>query len=230
MFAIELAKLPPPKPAVAAITQKTQNGVSGRCTKNAKSSVGTSSRLALIIVQLRPPNFGTANVYGSRSSEPTRLGSATRKKSCWGVNVNPICSRSAELTLEISPTEKPRCSAKIDQIRLRRATWRPPPSQNSESSGLQSSIQWPVRRVDTPLSVAAAGGLLVRVMGAPEGFGSSHRRRRTFHSPQDAVAPRSTCPHDLTDRSSRQSGRSPIRRATRRVPRPHLCRMVRQPI
>ena len=32
MFAIELAKLPPPKPAVAAIRQKTQYGVPGLVT------------------------------------------------------------------------------------------------------------------------------------------------------------------------------------------------------
>src|SRR6478736_8305613 len=147
MFAIELAKLPPPKPAVAAIRQKAQYGVSGFCTATAKSSVGMSSRAALIIVQLRPPNLGTANVYGSRSSDPTRLGSATSTKSCCGVNEKPICSRNAELTLQISQTEKPRCSAKIDQIRLRRATCLPPPSQNSGSSGRQSSIQWLSRRV-----------------------------------------------------------------------------------
>ena len=62
MLAIELAKLPPPRPAVAAIRQNTQYGVSGCCTAHAKSSVGTSSSEALTTVQLRPPNFGTANV------------------------------------------------------------------------------------------------------------------------------------------------------------------------
>ncbi len=62
MFAIEEAKLPPPNPAVAAMTQKAQYGVSGFCTATAKSSVGMSSSAALIIVQLRPPKNGTANV------------------------------------------------------------------------------------------------------------------------------------------------------------------------
>ena len=85
MLAIELAKLPPPRPAVAAMRQNTQYGVSGRCTAYANPSVGMSSSAALAIVQLRPPNFGTAKVYGSRSSEPTRLGSATSRKSCCGV-------------------------------------------------------------------------------------------------------------------------------------------------
>src|SRR6478609_12113933 len=106
MFAIELAKLPPPKPAVAEIRQNTQYGVVGSCTANANSRVGTSSSPALMIVQLRPPNFGTANVYGSRSSEPTRFGSATSRNSCCGLNSNPICSRNAALTLQISHTEK----------------------------------------------------------------------------------------------------------------------------
>ena len=62
MFAIELAKLPPPRPAVAAIRQKTQNGVPGCWTAYANPSVGISRSAALAIVQLRPPNFGTANV------------------------------------------------------------------------------------------------------------------------------------------------------------------------
>ena len=91
---------------------------------------------------------------------------ATRKKSCWGVNSKPMESRKAELTLQISHTEKPRCSAKIDQIRLRRATSFPVVSQNSGSSGRQSSIQRPVRRrgaVGAPVSVCSS----VRVIGSP---------------------------------------------------------------
>src|SRR4051794_20322893 len=62
MLAIEEAKLPPPNPAVAAIAMNTQYGVSGRWTTKAKSSVGITSSAALTIVQLRPPNFGPANV------------------------------------------------------------------------------------------------------------------------------------------------------------------------
>src|SRR6476646_4577075 len=42
--------------------------------------------------------------------------------------------------LQISPTEKPICSATIDQIRLRRATALPPAFQNASSSGRQSEI------------------------------------------------------------------------------------------
>src|SRR5665213_774534 len=43
--------------------------------------------------------------------------------------------------LQISHTEKPICSARIDQIRLRRATVLPPACQNASSSGFQSEIQ-----------------------------------------------------------------------------------------
>jgi len=62
MLAIEEAKLPPPKPAVAAMTQKTQYGVPGCCTTWANSRVGTSRSAALTIVQFRPPKRGTAKV------------------------------------------------------------------------------------------------------------------------------------------------------------------------
>ena len=79
-----LAKLPPPTPAVAATSAISQNGVSGRLTKYASPSVGISSSNADTMVQFRPPNFGTANVYGSRSVAPTRLGSAT-SQNIWSV-------------------------------------------------------------------------------------------------------------------------------------------------
>src|SRR5436309_900089 len=109
MLAIEEAKLPPPRPAVAAISTNTQNGVCGRCTKNAKSRVGMSSRAALVAVQLRPPNFGTAKVYGSRIRDPTRLGTATSRNSCDGEKSKFILASRAEETLQSSQTEKPRC-------------------------------------------------------------------------------------------------------------------------
>jgi hypothetical protein len=54
--------LPPPRPAVAAANSISANGVSGRVTSAASSSAGSSSTSALTIVQLRPPNFGTAKV------------------------------------------------------------------------------------------------------------------------------------------------------------------------
>ena len=42
------------------------------------STVGISSSSALTIVQLRPPNFAGAIVYGMRMNAPTRVGTATR--------------------------------------------------------------------------------------------------------------------------------------------------------
>src|SRR5216683_2206672 len=47
--------------------------------------------------------------------------------------------------LQISQTEKPICSATIDQIRLRRAMNLPLEFQNFSSSGFQSEIQEVVR-------------------------------------------------------------------------------------
>ena len=78
------AKLPPPRPAVAATISITPNGVSGRVTKYANAGVGMNSSAALTIVQLRPPKIGTANVYGNRISEPINPGSATSWNS-WSV-------------------------------------------------------------------------------------------------------------------------------------------------
>ena len=96
------------------------------------------------------------------------------------MNVKPICSRNAALTLQISQTEKPRCSAKIDQIRFRRATCRPPFSQNSGSSGRQSSIQRPLRRV-VGLVVS---GVSVRVMRPTLGAGGFTRLRSPYRKRQ----------------------------------------------
>ena len=76
------AKLPPPSPAVAATSPMSQNGVVGRVTSSASSVVGMSSSAALTIVQLRPPNLGTANVYGKRMSAPMSPGIATSENSC----------------------------------------------------------------------------------------------------------------------------------------------------
>jgi hypothetical protein len=91
---------------------------------------------------------------------------ATSRNSCETEKSKPTLTSSAALTLQNSHTEKPRCSAKIDQIRLRRATGAPSLSQNSASSGRQSSIHRPVRRPDEE----GAGGA-VTDMGDSCGFG-----------------------------------------------------------
>ena len=62
MFAIELAKLPPPTPPSAATSSSTPNGVSGLETTMPSSTAGMSRRPAETIVQLRPPKIATMNV------------------------------------------------------------------------------------------------------------------------------------------------------------------------
>src|SRR5262249_8237595 len=61
--------------------------------------------------------------------------------------------------LQISQIEKPRCSATIDQMRLRRAMTLPSAFQNFSSSGFQSAIQRVVSLViefsPSPLRVPA---------------------------------------------------------------------------
>ena len=47
---------------------------------------------------------------------------------------------NSTITDQIDQTEKPTCSAKIDQIRLRRAIFAPPSFQASTSSASQSSM------------------------------------------------------------------------------------------
>ncbi len=118
--------------------------------RQANSRHGMTSSVAETIVQLRPPNTGTAKVYGSRRKAPTPLGTATSHSAWVAVRANPdaaglpsapavICTTTM---LHSSHTEKPMCSAKIDQIRFRLAIGLPTVSQNSGSSGRQSSIQW----------------------------------------------------------------------------------------
>ncbi len=62
MLAIDEAKLPPPKPAVAATASSTANGMSGWPTTQASNRQGISKSAAEMVVQLRPPNTGTAKV------------------------------------------------------------------------------------------------------------------------------------------------------------------------
>src|SRR5277367_4667445 len=91
--------------------------------------------------------------------------------------------------LQISQTEKPMCSARIDQIRLRRAITFPLASQNASSSGVQSEIQvasrlliarWPFRSKWLPtaasLEVAAAAPLVAFEHPARRGGASLEAR------------------------------------------------------
>ena len=62
MLVIDEAKLPPPKPASAAMPRSSAKGVSGRPTTQARERVGSRSSSAEMIVQLRPPTSGTMKV------------------------------------------------------------------------------------------------------------------------------------------------------------------------
>ena len=62
MLVIDEAKLPPPKPASAAHSRSTPNGVSGRVTTHASAERAAARSSEEMTVQLRPPKAGTANV------------------------------------------------------------------------------------------------------------------------------------------------------------------------
>src|SRR5215212_1296228 len=90
MLAIDDEKLPPPTPAVAAHASRIQNCASALWeasqplgTTMATSSTGMSNSDALTVVHSRPPKRGTANVYGMRSVEPIRFGTAV-SQNCSG--------------------------------------------------------------------------------------------------------------------------------------------------
>ena len=83
MLAIDEAKLPPPMPASSAAISAVENDTPGLST-NPANVHGTSNISTLKIVQLRPPNRATANVYGNRSMEPAAAGTAVRRNFCDG--------------------------------------------------------------------------------------------------------------------------------------------------
>src|SRR5512139_3041068 len=163
MLVMEEAKLPPPKPAVAARARTTP--YEGRVvTAKIRPDTGISSRRALMVVQLRPPNRVTAKVYGSRITAPIRFGSAT-SQNFWSTEYgNWDAGRATTTTLHSVQTENPRCSAKIELTRLRRATRRPVAAQNDSSSGSQCVVHRPLR---AGMSAApAARWVIVVVMAA----------------------------------------------------------------
>src|SRR5215207_6035200 len=118
-----------------------------------------SSSRPLAMVQFRPPNLGTASVYGIRRIEPTNGGIATSRKSEPGSKLKPAAGRLTTTMLHSDQTEKPRFSTKIEKARLRQATRRPVRAQKLSSSGRQSAIQ---RRRS---GAAAAPGLTATVWG-----------------------------------------------------------------
>ena len=105
---------------------------------------------------------------------PTRFGIATSQNSWLSENAKPTLFRFTVTIDQITHTENPRCSARIEKTRLRRATLRPPPSQNAGSSGSQWSIQRPGARsipggVPAPVSWSdcCSGVTVVAAIGPP---------------------------------------------------------------
>src|SRR2546423_864538 len=126
MLAIDDEKLPPPNPAVAAQSTSTHSWVECACcashplgTTIARRSVGMSSRAALTAVHARPPNLGTAKVYGMRSTDPTRFGTRVRRNSSDTDSEMPMLPRLRTTTVHSTQTQNPTCSAYIDQSRFR---------------------------------------------------------------------------------------------------------------
>ena len=153
MLAIDEEKLPPPTPAVAAHASSTQNCVSWPAcasqplgTTTASSSDGISSSAALIVVHRRPPKRGTANVYGIRSTEPIRFGTAVSQNCSGSDSVMPTLPR----LMHDDRPQHPDAEAEMlgedreDQVPARdpRARVRP---RTASSSGSQRSIQRPRR-------------------------------------------------------------------------------------
>src|SRR3989440_5649848 len=124
MLVIDEAKLPPPTPVIAARIISVVYDTPG-LTRIAVGIAGSSSRAALMIVQLRPPKVATANVYGSRSTDPTSAGTAVSRNfpagSMWDAG-----PRNSTLTHHIVQMEKPRGSDRVGKIRVPRATLAPP--------------------------------------------------------------------------------------------------------
>jgi hypothetical protein len=61
MLAIELAKLPPPRPHSSASTTIHSKGVFGSCTARPMPTAGSSRLAVASVVKRRPPIIGTAN-------------------------------------------------------------------------------------------------------------------------------------------------------------------------
>src|SRR3954453_24075640 len=99
-----------------------------------------------MIVQLRPPNFATAKVYGSRRKAPSAVGRVVSRNLPAGSMPNTGSGRKSTSTDHRLQTENPMCSEKIEKESLRRAPFLPVDSQTRGSSGRQSSIHLPGRR------------------------------------------------------------------------------------
>src|SRR5436305_5015165 len=106
MLAIEDEKFPPPTPAVAA--HRIRIHICVECDSCASQPLGTttasriagiSSREALIVVHSRPPKRAMANVYGIRSPDPIRLGTAVSQNCSGTLRTMPTLARLITTTV-----------------------------------------------------------------------------------------------------------------------------------
>ncbi len=121
-----------------------------------------SAKVAMT-VHVRPPKTGTARVWGTLRTAPTRVTTDSDRNFCSGVVEKP-CSgiMNGTSTDQMLHTEKPMCSEAMEAQRLRRATWRPVSSQNRRSSGSQWEIRSPTARgARRPVSEVTSGAFLL---------------------------------------------------------------------
>ncbi len=128
---------------------------------------------ALMVVHARPPNLGTAKVYGTRRIDPIRFGTSVSRNCSDSDMVMPMLARLMTTMVQMTQTLNPMCSAKIESARLRRAILRPPPAQNCSLSGSQWSIQWPRRGGPATLAgdsnTCGLAGVSITALMAPSG-------------------------------------------------------------
>jgi len=110
--------------------------------------------------------------YGNRMNDPTRPGTATRVNSCSVEYAKPILGRRGATTLHIIHTEKPMCSAMMDQIRFLRAICLPSVLQKTASSGFHVSIHRDIIDSFCDCGLANPNGCDIRRCDVS--FGTSH--------------------------------------------------------
>src|SRR5262245_5853033 len=105
MFVIDEAKLPPPAPASEATSRYVVSEWPGLTMSHHVVMVGTRSATPLTIVQFRPPKKAVAIVYGTRSSAPTRVGTATSTNLSAAVKPYTACGMNSTMTDQIDQIE-----------------------------------------------------------------------------------------------------------------------------
>ena len=217
MLVIDDAKLPPPKPVMAATARNQPNPNSpGFIISIIVSPVGMSSTTAEKIAQLRPPNLAVACVYGIRRQEPTSVAVAAMTN-FWSMLMPYSGPMNRAITENRDQIENPTCSQMTDQIRLRLAIAALPLSQATRSSGSQSVIVWSrvscaLRSANAkapPPMVAGLRGVTAVHRAACSG-GCRGRRRHRCRATRDQVwrgrvarifrevTASSRCPHSVT--------------------------------